>query len=548
MWLNKWVFCGFVIVWVHAEQDAQLEISQGILKGSKTETIYHNKPYYSFKGIPYAQPNVGPNKFRMPEPADPWEGVYDATKHRATCPFYCMIKKGLLGDEDCLYLNVYTPVLDKEARKAVMVWFHPGGWNTGMADDMLFGPDFLVENDVVVITVNYRLGALGFLNTGDESALGNAGMKDQVMALKWVKDNIHFFGGCPNRVTIFGASSGGASVQYHMLSPMSEGLFSGAIEQSGTTINPWAISYNPRELAFMLGEALGIRTTDSAELVQKLTEFHVKDIIAASNEIMESQNTLNGRMFAFVPSVEVDLGQDRFLSADPWTLLKTGELADVPLMSGIVSDECTFYAQQMLDSIEVMNTEPELFLPDDLNYTDSSTKRESGECLRKFYYGENKQISKENINEYTMMLSDIFFDAGEFLSLDILKDRISGPIYEYLFTYEGPFGFMKSLFGISDGVAHGDELSYLFYSNAFKNLPEPDSSAERMTKIMTKLWTNFAKDRNPTSKLDDDVTVNWEPRGNENNFMNINQDLKMEKHLMQDRYDYWKRKYKDVLP
>ncbi|XP_076629794.1 esterase FE4 [Colletes latitarsis] len=550
MWLNKWVLYGFVLAWAHADQDVQLEIPQGMLKGLKTETVLHNKAYYSFKGIPYAAPNVGPNKFRMPEPADSWGGVYDATKQRSTCPFFCIYKNGLVGDEDCLYLNVYTPALDKEARKAVMVWFHPDGWDSGLGDDVLFGPDFLLENDVVLVTVNFRLGVLGFLNTGDKHAPGNAGMKDQVMALKWVKDNIHFFGGCPNRVTIFGQNFGGASVQYHMLSPMSEGLFNSVIEQSGSAVNPWSISYNPKEQAFMLGEALGIHTTDTGELVQKLTEVNSKDIYEASNEIMKNQNMLNGFMHAFVPSVEVDLGQDIFLSTDPWTLLKSGKIADVPVMAGTVADESKFFAQQMLDSIEMLNTEPELFLPDDLNYTDSNIRRASGECLRRFYYGD-KHVSKENINEYSKMLSDVFYNAGQLLSLDILATRNTAPIYEYLFTYEAPLGYMRNIFGMNDGtagVAHGDELNYLFYSTAFKNLPEPDSSVEKMTNIMTKLWTNFAKDRNPTSKMDDDITVNWEPRGNDNSYLNINQELKMENNLMQDRHNYWKRKYKNILP
>ncbi|XP_003487272.1 esterase FE4-like [Bombus impatiens] len=546
MWLSKFVFCGFVVVWVCADQDVQLEIPQGILKGLKTETILHNKPYYSFKGIPYAKPNVGAQKFRLPEAADPWEGVYDATRHRSPCPFYCIVKKGLIGEEDCLFLNVYTPVLDKEARKAVMVWIHPGGWNGGMGDDALFGPDFLVENDVVLVTINFRHGALGFLNTADKNAPGNAGLKDQVMALKWVKDNIHFFGGCPNRVTIFGDSSGAASVQYHMLSPMSEGLFSGVIQQSGSILNPWAITYNPREQAFMLGDALGIHTTDSAELVSKLSDFHVKDIIAASSEIMKDQNTLSGHSQAFIPSVEVDLGQDVFLPTDPWSLLKYGRIADVPVISGIVADECAFMAQLMIDGIEVLNTEAEKFLPEDLNITDTNEKEKAGECIKQFYFGD-KKVSKENLNEYTKMMSDIYFDAGILLSLDIMKNRISAPIYEYLFSYEAPTGLMKSIFGVSDGVAHGDDLGYLFYSNFFKNLPEPGSSAEKMTNIMTKLWTNFAKDRNPTSVLDGDVTVNWEPMGSDDNYLNINQELKMEKDLMKDSHDYWKKMYKNVV-
>ena len=548
MSLERLVFYGLVLVSVYADQDVQLEIPQGILKGLKTETVLHNKPYYSFKGVPYAKPNVGPNKFRMPEPGDSWDGVYDATEYRAACPSYCMIQKGLIGKEDCLYLNIYTPVLDKEARKAVMVWFHPGAWNGGMASDIFFGPDFLIEDDVLVVTVSYRLGALGFLNTGDKSAFGNAGMKDQVMALKWVKDNIHFFGGCPNRVTIFGESAGAASAQYHMLSPMSEGLFSGVIQESGSIINPWAMSYNPRELAFMLGEALGIHTTDSAELVQKLSEFHAKDIITASNEIMKSQNTLNGRMFAFVPSVEVDLGQDIFLPTDPWTLLKSGKVADVPVISGFNANEAVIFVPEKIDAIELLNTQPELFLPDDLNITDSNEQRESGECLRRFYFGD-KQVSKDDINDYTRMLTDIMIATGELMSMDILKDRISAPIYEYIFSYEAPFGLMKNLFGVTDGVAHADEMGYLFYSNAFKNLPEPGSSGEKMTNIMTKMWTNFAKHRNPTAELDDELTVNWEPKGKENNYLNINEELKMGKDLMKDTLNYWKtKKYKNVYP
>nr|XP_003706284.1 PREDICTED: esterase FE4-like [Megachile rotundata] len=547
MWLVHYLLYGVLFVLIRGEQDVQLEIPQGILKGLKTESILHNKPYYSFKGIPYAKPNVGPHKFRTPEPADSWDGVYDATQHRSVCPFYCMIKKGLIGDEDCLYLNVYTPVLDKEAGKAVMVFLHPGGWNAGMADDMLFGPDFLVEHDVVVVTLNYRLGALGYLNTQDKNAPGNAGMKDQVLALKWVKDNIHFFGGCPNRVTLVGHCSGGASVMYHMLSPMSEGLFTAAIVQSGNILNPWAITYNSRELAFKLGESLGIHTTDSAELVQKLTEFHVKDIVDATIELDKTLNPLNGRLISFVPSVEADMGQDIFLPNDPWTMIKSGRLANVPFLTGLTKDEGIFFAQGMLDSIELLNTEPDIFLPDDLNFTDTTWKKKNGECLRNHYFGE-KQISKDDLKEYATMIGDIYVKAGEVLSLEIIKNRNSAPVFEYLYTYEAPTGFMKNLHGVTDGAAHGDELYYIFYSHAFKNLPEPGSPAEKMTNMITKMWTNFAKDGYPSSKMDNDVTVKWEPVGSDGHYLVIDQELKLEKDLEKDVFDFWKGKYKDVMP
>ncbi|EFN64812.1 Esterase FE4 [Camponotus floridanus] len=546
MWFDKFVFCAFMVAWTIAEQNIQLEIPQGFLKGLKANTVLQNKPYYSFKGIPYAKPNVGIHKFQMPESANGWEGTYDATYHRSACPFFCMIKQDMIGEEDCLYLNVYTPVLDKDARKAVMVWFHGGGFNGGLGDDLFYGPDFLIEQDVILVTLNYRLGPIGFLNTGDKNALGNAGLKDQVMALKWVKDNIHYFGGCPNRVTIFGEDAGASSVQFHMMSPMSDGLFNGAIQQSGSAVNTWAISYNPREFAFKLGDKLDIETDDSAELVSKLAEFSPKELIAASNEVMKTENTMNGRFAAFLPSVEVDLGQEIFLPDDPWTLLKSGKIANVPVMAGITADESAFFVQMMLGNIDQMNEHFENFLPVDLNVTDAGQKNELGESLKSFYFGD-KSISTETTKEFMMMLDDIMFDAATALSLDILSSRISTPIYEYIFSYEAPFGMMKTMFQVEDGVAHGDDMTYEFYSDALKNVPQPGSPAEKMMRIFTTLLANFAKDGNPTSNLNEYVTVNWEPRGKEDNYMNINQELKMQKGFMQNRINFWTNLYKNVL-
>ncbi|XP_071559330.1 esterase FE4 [Temnothorax nylanderi] len=547
MWSKKFVFCAFVVISARAEQDVQLEIPQGFLKGLKTNTVLQNRAYYSFKGIPYAKPNVGLNKFQMPEPAESWEGTYDATYHRASCPFFCMIEQDIVGEEDCLFLNVYTPVLNKDACKAVMVWFHGGNFNHGLGDDVFFGPDFLVEQDVVLVTLNYRLGAIGFLNTRDKSAPGNAGLKDQVMALKWVKDNIHYFGGCPNRVTIFGEDAGASSVQFHMMSPMSDGLFNKAISQSGSAVNTWAISYDARDVAFKLGEKLDIETSDSAELVARLAEFSPKELIAASDDLpFLKQSAMNGRTEAFIPSVEADIGQEIFLPADPWTLLKSGKIADVPVMAGFTADESAFYVQMMLGNIDQINEHFENFLPNDLNITDAGQKNQLGESLKSYYFGD-KLISTETTKELMKMLDDVMFDAGIALSLEVLSSRISSPIYQYIFSYEAPFGMIKSLVQVEVGSAHGDDLTYEFYSDELKNVPQPGSPAEKMVRIYTTLLANFAKDGNPTSNMNEYVNVKWEPRGEEDNYMNINQELKMEKGLLNDRVDFWKNLYKNVL-
>ncbi|KAJ8871621.1 hypothetical protein PR048_027948 [Dryococelus australis] len=164
-----------------------------------------------------------------PQPSEPWDGVLNATQD----PNICVQRNIYLGSheiegqEDCLYLNVYTPQLPDETRETklrpVMVWIHGGGWLSGGGILGFYSPAHLLDRDVVLVGFNYRLGALGFLSTGDKVCPGNNGMKDQVMALRWVRDNIAAFGGDPNSVTIFGQSAGGASVHYHVISRMSRG-------------------------------------------------------------------------------------------------------------------------------------------------------------------------------------------------------------------------------------------------------------------------------------------------------------------------------------
>ncbi|KAJ4446942.1 hypothetical protein ANN_13644 [Periplaneta americana] len=166
-----------------------------------------------------------------PQPPESWTGVLKATKEGPDCiqkPFPELPSlPEIVGDEDCLYLNVYTPRLpaDGEATELlpVMFWIHSGGWVSGSGSSDLYGPQYLLDKEIVLVTINYRLGPLGFLSTGDEVCPGNNGLKDQLAALRWVRDNIAAFGGNPNSVTIFGESAGGASVHHHVLSESSRG-------------------------------------------------------------------------------------------------------------------------------------------------------------------------------------------------------------------------------------------------------------------------------------------------------------------------------------
>ncbi|KAF0738975.1 Carboxylic ester hydrolase, partial [Aphis craccivora] len=228
--------------------DNILNLNQGKIQGSIFKSR-NGREFQAFQGIPYAKPPIGDLRLQDPEKANSWSGILDATKEKPMCIqknlFMYETYNTLLGAEDCLYMNVYTPKVNKKNENdllPVMVWIPGGGFSSGHGGFSLYGPQYLLDKDVVVASFNYRIGPLGFLSTEDDVLPGNYGMKDQVLALEWVKSNIEKFGGDPNKVTIFGESAGSVSVGLHLLSPMSKGLFHKAILESGTPLCRWAVS------------------------------------------------------------------------------------------------------------------------------------------------------------------------------------------------------------------------------------------------------------------------------------------------------------------
>lgn len=195
--------------------DLVISTTGGLARGIEERTSLFGDRYLSWKGIPYAEPPTGNLRFADPVPHAGWAGVRDATQHGPNCPSGGIVSDKR-GDEDCLTLNVYTQSII--GQRPVMVWIHGGAFILGSGDDDMYGPEFFVTQDVIYVTINYRLGILGFLSTGDRHAPGNYAMKDMVLALKWVRDNIANFGGDPNDVTIFGESAGGVAVHSEFVS------------------------------------------------------------------------------------------------------------------------------------------------------------------------------------------------------------------------------------------------------------------------------------------------------------------------------------------
>lgn len=248
---------------VHFKKGApHVKLANGGLISGIVKFSRDGRPYNTFIGIQYAKVA---ERFQEPVPLlEPtWEGVLSATKPGPMCAQSGFMDRSVLfGEEDCLNLNVYVPMNNTGTGKKgypVLFWLHGGGFTYG--GGLGYSPQYFMDEDVIVITINYRLGAFGFFSTGDNAIVGNAGLKDMVVALKWVQENIQNFGGDPSKVTIFGESAGGSAVHYLLLSPTTKGLFQRAISQSGTALSSWAFDPNPKKTAIELATHLNCPTS-----------------------------------------------------------------------------------------------------------------------------------------------------------------------------------------------------------------------------------------------------------------------------------------------
>ncbi|KAI8422006.1 hypothetical protein MSG28_009911 [Choristoneura fumiferana] len=247
------------------------------------------------------------------------------------------------GGEDCLYLNVNTPNLKPTKPLPVMVWIHGGGFFSGSGSDLTYGPEFLIRHDVIYVSINYRLDVLGFLCLDIEEVPGNAGLKDQVLALRWVKRNINNFGGDPENITIFGESAGGVSVSYHLMSPMSKGLFKRAIPQSGASTCNWPNITEPLEKAIKFARKLGFKSTNTREIYKFLQSLPVETIVKLDVPVTFDEQSILPLHLNFGVVSEKKFGDNEvFFSGDVFAVLRQGIHEGVDVMSGFTEHEGVF--------------------------------------------------------------------------------------------------------------------------------------------------------------------------------------------------------------
>ncbi|KAK4876002.1 hypothetical protein RN001_012424 [Aquatica leii] len=487
------------------EKSPIVTVEQGQLQG-KVCVDHYNKPYYSFQGIPYAQAPIGKLRFKAPQKNYPWLGVRDATREKNSSYSRHMLNYNIIGDEDCLYLNVYTPEITGTL-KPVMFWIHGGGYLVGSGNSDVYSPDFLVHEDVVIVTINYRLGLLGFLSLNDPEleVPGNAGLKDQVMALKWVASNIDKFGGDPNNITIFGESVGGGSVHYLMLSPMSKGLFHKAIIQSGSAIGNRGRGQYSTPLII---KALGLPDVPDAIILKALQIMPVEKVFEVQEKIPEHYPVSEFRPIGVV--VEQYINEDTFLSEEPIDIIRAKRYHDVPVMIGYNSREGYFVKGRY--NVDHSNGDFEKEIQFSLNVakgTDLSKK--IAKKIKDFFYGDDASLLKSSA-PFILLQGDNMFIRPLYNTARIHAATSKYPVYLYRMSIDSKLNLFKHHYKILDsGVSHGDDLGYLFKNFGTPKIL-PGSPEDNGVQVFSKYWTTFAKTGNPNpTEKHPLINVIWKP-------------------------------------
>jgi para-nitrobenzyl esterase len=436
-----------------------------------------------FKGIPYADPPVGQLRWKAPQPVQPWSGIRSIAEWGPRC-----VQSNRLSDfdplnkrmdEDCLYLNVWTPATSSSQSQSlpVMVWIHGGSNLNGAGSQPEFDGSHLASKGVVVVTINYRLDVFGFLahpeltkESGTNSS-GNYGLLDQIAALKWVQRNIRTFGGDPDQVTLFGESAGAFDVSLLMASPLTKGLFTRVIGESGGALTTIA-AFGPKPL--QIGEQDGVKFVHAMG-VNSIVELRAK----SAQEILEAV-IKNPITYAF------GVVDGYVVPEHPASIYAQGKQNDVPLLVGWNADEGSLFAARVK-------------LPADAPpYTErirAQFKDQADTALKLYPPGSTPQQEAESL---TALLGDEIIAYGAWAWAERAATSGSSPVYRYYFARRPPGAPELSIYPLTaPGVYHFAEILYVFDNLHVMSGWPWETDDRRLADAMSSYWTNFAKTGNP---------------------------------------------------
>ncbi|XP_011495181.1 PREDICTED: esterase FE4-like [Ceratosolen solmsi marchali] len=479
-----------------------VQVKQGKLRGVIENNIEGGK-YFSFRGIPFAEPPVGNLRFKKPQPPKSWSGIKLAVDDSKVSAQSDELEKAIIGGDDCLYLNVATNSFTET--RPVIIWIHGGSFCKSFNSFKKYGPDYLLKKNIVFVSVNYRLGILGFLNMEHEECEGNQGLQDLIAALKWIQSNINAFGGDSNNVTIFGESAGGALVHGLCISPLAKGLFNKAITQSGVLFNPWAFKVSNKEYGYSLAKELGKECSSPLEVIEFLQTISADELIEKYEAT--NQKELSNFILSQIPTTDNEM-------VNPLFPFSHSEMRKrpivVPMIIGYNSHEgIMLLVHNFPERIKQINDKFEKMIMTyfDLNATEHVLK--VIQIIREFYFGRD-EITEKKIDELVQFLGDLYFVNNIHEVLDNQMQHAS-PTYFYKFSYRPNYPGMKQKLNIKvEGTCHGDEMGCLFYSEK-KTGKLSNKNDRRTMERMTTMWTNFAKTGDPTPDIDELITTKWLP-------------------------------------
>ena len=438
-----------------------------------------------FKGLPYAAPPVGDLRWRPPAPVTPWQGALKADVWGPRC-----MQANRIGDidplnkrmsEDCLYLNVWTAA-QPAAPAPVMVFIYGGSNNVGSGSQPGYDGGALAQKGVVVVTINYRLDAFGFLALPDltkesgTNSSGNYALLDQIAALKWVKANIAAFGGDPRRVTVFGESAGAFDISLLMASPLTEGLFSGVIGESGGALGPLP-AFGPKPLK--QGEELGAKFMQALGAAS-LAEARTK----SADEVMQA-GLKNGAVYG--------LGVvDGYVVPDaPAKIFAAGRQRDVPLLAGFNADEGTLFAPRFAK-----------FGEGQPSFADRAKAqfKDRAEALLRLYPSSGSV--EDDKAAFAALFGDELIGYGSWAWAERAALSGKSPVYRYHFTRRPPGPVDHGMFAFPNttaGVYHSAELYSVFNNLRLFDMNWEDAD-RHLADVVSTYWTNFAKTGDPNSE------------------------------------------------
>lgn len=439
-----------------------------------------------FLGIPYAAPPVGPLRWRAPRPPESWDGIRDATAFGPAAP-QPVWRKALFPrvrmSEDCLSINVFAPHRADESLP-VMVWIHGGAYYVGSSAEAMFDGEVLArEGRVVVVTFNYRLGALGYLDLSSFSVPGdrfdsNPGQRDQLAALEWVRRNIRAFGGDPGRVTVFGESAGAGAVTTHLATPAARGLFRAAVAQSAPVGSVYSAAL-AAGFARRFFKLVGVSPREAG----RLRDLDVELLTDASNRLIAHNSRVAPGTIPFAPSVDGELVPEY-----PLTAFADGRALAVPLLIGTNRNESALF--RLLRSPIVPTN------PSSLQLMFENIGATGAARIARAYTGYPRKAAALSIStDAAFRMPTIWAATGH---------SAYAPTWVYRFDYAHPLAKAVGL-----GAVHGSELPYVWGNDFVRTAGSRllgSAAAVRVGRLIRARWTHFAQELDPNSP---DAEVRW---------------------------------------